>query len=157
MSKRTTKSAGRVAKRGKFAPVVLEGHDELGIAEFFRSQGLALMPLAQLLSECKLKLNDVLAGAGQALIEWLLQLSAESVAGPKSQGREVERELVWYGQQPGRVGLLERDVRVMRPRLRTKGRGRGAREVAIPISPVKSGAPMIWVQKVSRFVPYYQE
>jgi transposase-like protein len=109
---------------------VLERHDELGISEFFRSHGLALMPLAHLLGECKLKLNDLLAGAGQALIEWLLQLSAESLAGPKSQGREVERQLVWYGQQAGRVGLLERDVKVMKPRLRTKGSG--AREVAIP-------------------------
>jgi putative transposase len=130
MSKRNTKPQRRGVKRGKLAPVVLEGQDELGIAEFFRSHGLALMPLAQLLAECKLKLNDLLAGAGQALIEELLQLSAESLAGPKSQGREVERELVWYGQQAGRVGLLERDVRVMRPRLRTKGPG--AREVVIP-------------------------
>jgi transposase-like protein len=130
MSKRSTKSPRRGVKRGKRAPVVLERQDELGIAEFFRSHGLALMPLAQLLCECKLKLNDLLAGAGQALIEWLLQLSAESVAGPKSQGRAVERELVWYGQQAGRVGLLERNVKVMKPRLRTKGPG--AREVAIP-------------------------
>jgi putative transposase len=130
MSKRNTKPQRRGVKRGKLAPVVLGRDDELGIAQFLRGQGLALMPLAQLLSECKLKLNDVLAGAGQALIEWLLQLSAESVAGPKSQGREVERQLVWHGQQAGRVGLLERELRVMRPRLRTKGPG--AREVAIP-------------------------
>jgi hypothetical protein len=99
MSKRSTKSPRRGAKRGKPASMVLERHDELGIAEFFRSHGLALMPLAQLLAECKVKLNDLLAGAGQALIEWLLQLSAESVAGPKSQGRAVEREVVWYGQR----------------------------------------------------------
>jgi len=130
MSKRNTKSQRRAVKRGKLAPVVIDRDDELGMSEFFRSHGLALMPLTQLVSECKVKLNELLAGAGQALIEWLLQLSAESLAGPKSQGREVERELVWYGQQPGRVGLLERDVRVMRPRLRTKGPG--AREVAIP-------------------------
>jgi putative transposase len=130
MSKRNTKPQRRGVKRGKLAPVVLGRDDELGIAEFLRSQGLALMPLAQLLGECKLKLNDLLAGAGQALIEWLLQLSAESVAGPKSQGREVERQLVWHGQQAGRVGLLERELKVMRPRLRTKGPG--AREVAIP-------------------------
>jgi putative transposase len=130
MSKRNTKSPHRAVKRRKLAPVVLERDDALGIAEFLRGQGLALMPLAQLLAECKLKLNDLLAGAGQALIECLLQLSAESVAGPKSQGREVERPLVWYGQQAGRVGLLERELRVMRPRLRTKGPG--AREVGIP-------------------------
>jgi transposase-like protein len=130
MSKRNMKPVRRAVRRGRSSAAVVNREDELGIAEFFRSHGLALMPLAQLLSECKVKLNDLLAGAGQALIEWLLQLSAESLAGPKSQGREVERELVWYGQQRGRVGLLERDLRVMRPRLRTKGPA--AREVAIP-------------------------
>jgi putative transposase len=130
MSKRNTKPQRRGVKRGKLAPVVMGRDDELGIAQFLRSQGLALMPLAQLLGEYKLKLNDLLAGAGQALIEWLLHLSAESMAGPKSQGREVERQLVWHGQQAGRVGLLERELKVMRPRLRTKGPG--AREVAIP-------------------------
>lgn len=130
MSKRNMKPVRRAVRRGRSSAAVVNREDELGIAEFFGSHGLALMPLAQLLSECKVKLNDLLAGAGQALIEWLLQLSAESLAGPKSQGREVERELVWYGQQRGRVGLLERDLRVMRPRLRTKGPA--AREVAIP-------------------------
>lgn len=130
MSKRNMKAVRRAVRRGRSSAAVVNREDELGIAEFFRSRGLALMPLVQLLSECKVKLNDVLAGAGQGLIEWLLQLSAESLAGPKSQGREVERQLVWYGQQAGRVGLLERDVRVMRPRLRTKGRK--GREVAIP-------------------------
>lgn len=139
MSKRSTKSTRRGVKRGKRTPLVLERHDELGIAEFLRTHGLALMPLAQLLAECKVKLNDLLAGAGQALIEWLLQLSAHAVAGAKSQGREVEREVVWYGQQPGRVSLLERDVRVMRPRLRTKGPG--AQEVAIPVYQALRGDP----------------
>jgi hypothetical protein len=66
MSKRSTKSPRRGVKRSKRAPVVLERHDELGIAEFLRSHGLALMPLAHLLADCKLKLNDLLAGAGQA-------------------------------------------------------------------------------------------
>jgi putative transposase len=130
MSKRSTKRPGRARARGRSAPQVLDRRDEASIAEFFHAHGLALMPLAQLLSECKLKLNDLLAEAGQALIECLLTLSAQTVAGPKSQGREVERELVWHGRQAGRVELLERQLRVERPRLRTKGPG--AREVAIP-------------------------
>jgi putative transposase len=130
MSKRNTKRPGRARVRGKAFPQVLDRRDEAGIAEFFHAHGLALMPLAQLLAECKLKLNDLLAEAGQALIECLLMLSAQAVAGPKSQGREVEREWVWHGRQPGRVELLERQLRVERPRLRT--RGPGACEVAIP-------------------------
>jgi putative transposase len=61
------------------------------------------------------------------------------VAGSKSQGREVERELVWHGRQPGRVELLEWQLRVARPRLRTKGPG--AREVPIPAYEVMRGDP----------------
>lgn len=130
MRNRNTKRPGRARVRGRSLSQVLDRRDEAGIAEFFHAHGVALMPLAQLLAECKLKLNDLLAEAGQALVEWLLTLSAQAVAGPKSQGREVERELVWHGRQPGRVELLERQLRVERPRLRTKGPG--AREVPIP-------------------------
>ena len=90
MSKRNTKPQRRAAKRGKLAPAVVDRYDELGIAEFsFRSHGLALMPLAQLLCDCKV--NDLLAGTGQALIEWLLQLSAESLAGSKSKSKVESR------------------------------------------------------------------
>lgn len=130
MSKRNTKRSGRVSTRRRSAALVIDRRDDVGIAQFFGSHGMALMPLAQLLSECKVKLNDLLADAGRALIEWLLVLSAHSVAGAKSQGREVEREVIWHGRQRGRVELLERQLQVQRPRLRTKGpRGR---EVAIP-------------------------
>lgn len=130
MSKRNMKSHGRARSRRRPAPQVLDRHDEAGIAQFFAEHGLALMPLAQMLSQCKLKLNDVMAEAGQALVEWLLELSAHSVAGARSQGREVDREVVWHGRQAGRVRLLERELRVQKPRLRTKGPG--SREVLIP-------------------------
>lgn len=130
MSKRNTKHSRRVKVCGKTAPIVIDRQDDARIAEFFGAHGLSLMPLVQMLSECKVKLNDVLADAGRSLIEWLLTLSAQSVAGPKSQGREVAREVVWHGRQAGRVELLERQLRVSRPRLRT--RGADAREVAIP-------------------------
>lgn len=130
MSKRNTKRPRRVSARSKRAALVMDRQDDTGIAQFFSEHGLALMPLAQLLTECKVKLNDLLANTGRALIESLLMLSAHSVAGAKSQGREVEREVVWHGRQQGRVELLERQLQVQRPRLRTKGRR--SHEVAIP-------------------------
>ncbi len=115
MSKRNTKRTGRVSARCRSAALVIDHQDDAGIAQFFSSHGMALMPLAQLLSECKVKLSDLLADAGRGLIECLLMLSAQSVAGAKSQGREVEREVVWHGQQTGRVELLERQLQVQRP------------------------------------------
>ncbi len=101
MSKRNTKRTGRVSARRRSAALVIDRRDDAGVAEFFSSHGMALMPLAQLLSECKVKLSELLADAGRGLIECLLILSAQSVAGAKSQGREVEREIVWHGQQRG--------------------------------------------------------
>lgn len=69
MRSRNTKRRGRASVRGRSLSQVLDRGDEAGIAEFFHAQGLALMRLAQRLSECKLKLNDLLAEAGQALVE----------------------------------------------------------------------------------------
>jgi len=129
MSKRNTKHSRRGKVRSRTAPMVVNDQDDARIAEFFGAHGLSLMSLAQMLSECKVKLNDLLAH-GRSLMEWLLTLSAQSLAGPKSQRREVAREVVWHGRQINRVELLEGQLQVSRPRLRTKGPD--AREVAIP-------------------------
>ena len=61
MSKRNTKRPGRARVGGRAFPQVLDRRDEAGIAEFFHAHGLVLMSLAQLLSECKLKLSGLLA------------------------------------------------------------------------------------------------
>ena len=61
MNKRNTKSRGRARGRRAPAPKVLDRHDEAGIAEFFDAHGMALMPRAQMLAECKARLNDVMA------------------------------------------------------------------------------------------------
>ena len=71
---------------------------------------------------------------GRATIEAVLRMSAESVAGPKEQGRrDADRELYWHGVQAGRVALKERQVRVDKPRLRKKRpRADEAGEVEVP-------------------------
>ena len=130
MSKRSTKSPRRGAKRGKLAPVVLERHDELGIAEFFRSHGLALMPLAQFWPSARSSSTTCWLAPARRSSSGCCSCPPSRWPVPRARGARSSANVVWYGQQPGRVGLLERDVRVMRPRLRTKGRA--AREVAIP-------------------------
>lgn len=44
--------------------MILYRPDDAHIAECFGAHGLSLMRLAQLLPECKVKLNDLLAGTG---------------------------------------------------------------------------------------------
>jgi transposase-like protein len=57
------------------------------------------------------------------MIEAVLDLSAEKIAGPRHQGIERPGEVHWYGTQPGSVRLSDRKLRVDRPRLRKKGHG----------------------------------
>jgi transposase-like protein len=73
---------------------------------------------------------SVMNQAGRAVVELLLQLSASSIAGDKSPGRH-SGEVLWHGSQGGQVCLLERRLKVSKPRLRT--RGRRGREIAIPL------------------------
>ena len=61
----------------------------------------------------------------------MLELSAQQVAGPRQQGKQRTGEVVWYGQQSGKVTLSDRKLAVQRPRLRQKGPG-ADKEVEIP-------------------------
>ena len=60
-------------------------------------------------------------------LETIFMLSAEQVAGPRTQGK-VSGDIRWYGSQSGRVALADRKVEVKRPRLRHKTEG----EVQVP-------------------------
>src|SRR6476619_5179759 len=75
-------------------------------------------------------IESLMNQAGRAVVELLLQLSATSVAGEKSPGRH-SAEVLWHGNQGGQICLLERRLKVSKPRLRT--RGRRGREVAVPL------------------------
>lgn len=62
-----------------------------------------------------------------ALVEQLLVLSAQQLAGAKQRGRD-DGDVIWHGSQRGVVALAERQLRVRRPRLRGKAGG----EVEVP-------------------------
>ena len=86
-----------------------------------------LLPLVDLITEARLAVDEVIDRAGRGLIETILTLSAEQVAGAKTPGK-ASGEVRWHGRQKGRVRLADRQLRVTRPRLRRKRGG----EVAVP-------------------------
>jgi transposase-like protein len=100
------------------------------IQEMLEKNGEGLLPLLQVLKAGRIVVNELIYSAGQALLESLLQISAEELAGKKQRGKRGEA-IYWHGQQGGVVHLQERKIPVIRPRLRRKAGGRGA-EVEIP-------------------------
>lgn len=109
---------------------VAERRDKEQILSFLQKEGQLLLPLLELVETSQVALDQVIDVTGRALIELLLQLSAERLAGPKQQGVKGG-EIRWHGSQGGVVHLRERKVRVAKPRLRRRGLGRGT-EVPIP-------------------------
>jgi putative transposase len=123
--KRTTKTS---ARKARLAVVERDDHSAL-LAHFAQCPEL-FAPMLALIESGKQTIAEVMNQAGRALVELLLQLSAATIAGEKSPGRH-HGEVQWHGSQGGQVCLLERRLKVQRPRLRT--RGRRAAEVAIPL------------------------
>ncbi len=101
-----------------------------GLADYLAQNGQLLLPMVELIEASRMAIDELIDILGRASMEAVLQLSARSVAGEKQQGRPG-KQIVWYGTQPGRVRLSERQVRVRKPRLRKKGQGRGG-EVGDP-------------------------
>jgi len=97
------------------------------IQTFCQANGQLLLPLVDLISEARLAVDEVIDRAGRGLLETILSLSAEQVAGPKTPGK-ASGDVRWHGRQSGRVRLPDRQLRVERPRLRRKNAG----EVAVP-------------------------
>jgi transposase-like protein len=103
------------------------------LARFLAKEGQLLLPMVQLVEQAQCAVDDLVDVMGRATIEAILRMSAEGVAGPRQQGRKSDRDVYWYGSQPGRVALREQQLRVEKPRLRKKSRQAGQRaEVEIP-------------------------
>jgi putative transposase len=97
------------------------------LQEFARVNGQYLLPLVDLVTEARIAIDEVIEQAGRSLIETILQLSAQQIAGERTPGK-LRGETCWHGSQNGRVSLADRQVRVKRPRLRHKENG----EIAVP-------------------------
>lgn len=104
--------------------------DKEQILSFLQKEGQMLLPILELVETNRIALDELIDVTGRAVIEMILTLSAEALAGAKQRGRAGEA-IRWHGTQGGVVHLSDRKIRVSKPRLRRKGGGEGA-EVAIP-------------------------
>ncbi len=109
---------------------IVNREDSRSLAEYLTESGPLLLPMVELIEGSRMAIDELIDVLGRASIEAVLQLSARGVAGEKQRGRKKE-SIRWYGSQAGSVRLSERKLRVRKPRLRTKGPGKG-REVEIP-------------------------
>jgi transposase-like protein len=102
------------------------------LGEFLSKNGQHLLPMVDLIEQCRMACDELIDVAGRATIQAVLELSAAQAAGgPRQQGKQREGEVVWYGGQSGTVTLSDRKLAVQRPRLRKKGAGAG-KEVDVP-------------------------
>lgn len=102
------------------------------LGEFLSKNGQQLLPMVDLIEQCRMACDELIDVAGRATIQAVLELSAQQAAGgPRQQGKAREGEVVWYGGQSGTVMLSDRKLAVQRPRLRKKGSGAG-KEVEVP-------------------------
>jgi transposase-like protein len=117
------KSYHTIGKQGKV--------NEQELAGYLARSGQILLPMVDLIEQCRLACDELIDVTGRAAIEAVLQLSANQAAGgPAQQGKRRSGEVVFHGRQPGQVMLSDRKLEVQRPRLRSKGRS--GHEVEIP-------------------------
>lgn len=96
--------------------------DSKELAAFLAKDGQLLLPMLDLVEQAQVAIDDLIDVMGRATIEAVLQMSAAQLAGPKQQGKRMDREVVYHGTQKGRVALRERQLRVDKPRLRKRRR-----------------------------------
>lgn len=95
---------------------------EEALNQFTQAGGQFLLPLVELVTEARLAVDDVIGQVSRKMIETILGLSAEQIAGPRTPGK-ASGEVRWHGSQAGRVKLRDRQMQVTKPRLRRKGAG----------------------------------
>lgn len=109
---------------------IADHKDSRALAEFLSKEGQLLLPMLELIEQAEMAVDELIDVAGRATIEAILTLSAEQVAGPRTPGK-ARGQVRWHGRQGGVVTLSERKLRVNKPRLRHKGKGKGL-EMGIP-------------------------
>jgi putative transposase len=97
------------------------------IEQFCRANGQILLPILDLIENASQVVETVIHEIGHQTLEQILVLSAEQVAGPRTPGKS-SGDIRYHGSQSGRVQLVDRKLKVQRPRLRHKTEG----EVKVP-------------------------
>ncbi len=93
--------------------------------------GQALVPLLELVADCRGAVDEIIDVAGRAAIQAVLELSAQEATGEalRQPGKKRAGDIVRWGRQAGRVSLSDRKLRVAKPRLRS----RAGEEVAVAV------------------------
>jgi transposase-like protein len=121
---------------------VVDAQDALNCRELTRmlsTDGRAMRPIVELILNGRKAIDEVIDVMGTATIQAILELDAQEKAGPPHRGKRDDRPgaLHRHGYQDGVVPMSDRQLRVRKPRVRTKG-GRGekggekSREVPLP-------------------------
>ena len=106
-------------RKVKTALKVVHRNDRAQIKRVLGASGQALLPMLELLEGAKASIDELMHDSAVALVEQLLVLSAQELAGAKQRGR-ADGAVLWHGAQRGVVSLAERQLHVQRPRLRDK-------------------------------------
>ncbi len=97
------------------------------IEQFCQTNGQILLPIVNLVQNANQVVEHVIHEIGHQMLEQILVLSAEQVAGGRTPGR-AKGDIRYHGSQAGCVHLADRKLKVKRPRLRHKTEG----EVQVP-------------------------
>ena len=114
-------------RKTKTALKVVHRNDREQIRRVLAGSGQALLPMLELIESAQASIDELMHDSAVALVEQLLVLSAQKLAGAKQRGRDGG-PVLWHGAQRGVVTLAERQLRVQRPRLRDKA----GHEVSVP-------------------------
>jgi putative transposase len=110
---------------------IISRKDSKELAKFLAKEGQFLLPMLELIEQAQTAVDEVINVVGRSAIEAILLLSAQQAGGPQHKGKNTG-DILWYGRQKGVVPLTERKLRVDKPRLRRKGKGKDL-EVPIPV------------------------
>jgi len=97
------------------------------IEQFCQTNGQILLPIVNLIQNASQVVEHVIHEIGHQMLEQILVLSAEQVAGARTPGK-AKGDIRYHGSQAGCVQLADRKLKVKRPRLRHKIEG----EVKVP-------------------------
>ena len=97
------------------------------IEQFCQTNGQILLPIVSLIQNASQVVEHVIHEIGHQMLEQILVLSAEQLAGARTPGK-AKGDIRYHGSQAGCVQLADRKVKVKRPRLRHKTEG----EVKVP-------------------------
>ena len=114
-------------RKAKPSMKVVHRNDRSQIKRVLAGSGQALLPMLELLEGAQASIDELMHDAAVAVVEQLLLLSAQELAGAKQRGRDGG-PVLWHGAQRGVVSLAERQLQVQRLRLRDKS----GHEVAVP-------------------------